>query len=198
MTAGHPIGLYCDFVRPAYADRDAGHDFDHIRRIIDRLPELAEGLDPPPVPHRLSFLATFHGLIGKITGDPEFRDRAVRFLTDLGWPEGEITTSFAALARHLSNPQTPEECMVHDANFFEVTGPFGIAKAFTVGGAHGQRYEQTLDIFAANLEALRFRTPAGQALYEPRKAYAAAFIQDLRGDLRAKPDDDVWRSDRSR
>ena len=188
MTLGDPISRYCDFVRPAYADRDAGHDFDHIRRIIDRLPELAEGLDPPPVPHRLSFLATFHGLIGKIAHHSEFRARAVCFLTDLGWPEGEIAASFAALARHLSDPQTAEEWMVHDANFFEVTGPFGIAKAFTVGGAHGQRYEQTLDIFAANLEALRFRTPAGRALYEPRKAYAAAFIQDLRRDLQARPD----------
>lgn len=186
MMLGAPIDRYCDFARPAYADRDPGHDFDHISRIIDRLPALADGLEPPPVPHRLHFLAAFHGLSGKIAGDPDFRRRTERFLTDLGWPQAEITASFAALARHVSDPQTAEERMVHDANLFEVTGPFGIAKAFTVGGARGQRYAQTLDIFAANLAALRFRTPAGRALYEPRKAYAAAFIEELRRDLTAK------------
>ena len=186
MMPGAPIDRYCDFARPAYADRDPGHGFDHIRRIIDRLPALGDGLDPPPVPHRLNFLAAFHGLSSTIARDLDFRGRTVRFLAGLGWPEGEITASFAALARHLSDPQTAEERMVHDANFFEVTGPFGIAKAFTVGGARGQRYEQTLEIFAANLEALRFRTPAGRALYEPRKAYAAAFIEDLRRDLQGK------------
>ena len=43
MMLGAPIDRYCDFVRPAYTDRDPGHDFDHICRIIDRLPELADG-----------------------------------------------------------------------------------------------------------------------------------------------------------
>ena len=72
---------------------------------------------------------------------------------------------------------------MHDANFFEVLGPFGIAKAFTVGGSRGQTYEQTADIFARNIVNVVFKTPAGIKLYEPRRLYAIDFLNKLRNEL---------------
>jgi len=174
---------YLDFVHPFYRDRDAGHDFRHIVRIFGRLDELCRELEPPPSTRKLFFLAAFHGLGQKLSNDVEFRQSATHFLENLGWGKDESTESFISLDRHLSNPITIEEMIVHDANFFEVTGAFGIAKAFTVGGSYAQTYEQTLEIFEANLDKLEFRTPVGRKDYEPRKEAARAFIANLRSDL---------------
>jgi hypothetical protein len=107
----------------------------------------------------------------------------VSFLEGLGWEQEDIDTMLSSLLTHLENPRTPEEMVVHDANYFEITGPFGIAKAFTVGGARGQTYEQTVDIFEGNLDHVVFRTPGGKRLSETRKAYAKEFLRKLRDEL---------------
>ncbi len=177
------IEAYCKFARPYYAQRDSGHDFRHILRIIDRLESLSAGFDPPPKRHNLCFLAAFHGLNRKIDSDHAFRKRAIIFLNDLGWTDSETKEAFKSLNRHLSAPETPEEMIVHDANFFEVTGPFGIAKAFTVGGHFGQSYERTLKIFKDNVKNLTFFTPTGQSLYEERRKYCTDFIERLQQEL---------------
>ena len=159
------IEIYKKFVRELYVDRDKGHDFSHIERIISRIDELSNGLDPSPTPHRLNFLACFHGLNKKLQENTNLRSRTIEFLLSIGWSQKEIEDIFLSLARHTTDPCTIEEMIVHDANFFEVLGPFGIAKAFTVGGARGQTYEQTADIFAMNIENVVFKTPAGIKLY---------------------------------
>lgn len=180
------IKPYYDFVRPYYCDRDAGHDFRHIARIFDRLEELSVGCVPEPKFHRLYFLAAFHGLVEKLRTDIEFRDQVDDLLRQLGWKNDEISDAFTALERHLSAPQTTEEMIVHDANFFEVTGRFGVAKAFTVGGNFNQTYERTLEIFEANLNKLVFRTPIGRSTYDARKDYARAFIEELRAEIKSR------------
>ena len=76
--------------------------------------------------------------------------------------------------------------IVHDANLFEVTGRFGIAKAFTVGGNFNQTYECTLEIFEDNLDKLVFRTPIGRSMYEVRKDYTRAFIEELRAEIKSR------------
>lgn len=177
------ISRYMTFARPLYVGKDVGHGFGHIEGIISRLDELTEGLTPPPSGPKLNFLACFHGLGDRIGSDQDLREKVTEFLLALGWARDDIEASFASLARHLSDPQTSEEMMVHDANYFEVTGALGVAKAFTVGGARGQTYRQTLTIFAANLDRVRFRTPTGKRLYEARKAYARAYLEELRQDL---------------
>ena len=69
--------------------------------------------------------------------------------------------------------------IVHDANFFEMTGRFGIAKAFTVGGNFNQTYECTLEIFEDNLDKLVFRTPIGRSMYEVEKITLAHSLKNL-------------------
>ena len=105
------------------------------------------------------------------------------FLRGLGWQQNGIDAMLSSLFSHLTDPQTSEEQVVHDANYFELTGPFGIAKAFTVGGAKGQSYEQTADIFQHNLDRVVFRTPAGQRQSAERLAYARDFLQRLKEEL---------------
>jgi hypothetical protein len=52
----------------------------------------------------------------------------------------------------------------HNANAVEVLGAFGIAKAFTTGGARGQSYEQTVELYEGFLDRATFVTPTGRAL----------------------------------
>ena len=178
------IDTYRGFVRPHYAGKDSAHDFQHIERIISRLDMLSEGFDPPPEPHKLFFLACFHGMRSKIRSDSQFRGETTEFLQSLGWTLSEIEDAVASLFRHTSNPQTTEEKMVADANMMGRLGAFGIAKAFTTGGARGQSFEETADIFEYNnLDKTEFLTPAGKRLTEEGVAYATAFLKRLRNEL---------------
>jgi hypothetical protein len=178
------LEAYLEFVRPRHGERDAAHDFRHIERIVARLEVLSEGVEPAPRRERLYFLACFHGLAGRMKSDEALRGETEAFLGGLGWSKEEIREGFDALDRHLKDPQTVEEEIVHDANFVELLGAFGIAKAFTVGGARGQSYEETADIFEHRyLEAVEFRTPAGRRLAEEGREYAREFLRRLRCEL---------------
>lgn len=173
--------VYAEFARRHYAAKDAAHDFRHIRRIIARLPSLSRGM--APAPHKLHFLAAFHGLGNRIRDDGALRTEVAAFLRSLQWSETDIEQMFASLLTHLSDPRTPEEMIVHDANYVEVVGAFGIAKAFTTGGARGQTYEATADIFEHNLSRVVFRTPEGKRLAEERRSYSQDFLERLRREL---------------
>lgn len=177
------IGPYIKFARLLYAGKDPGHDFRHIERIISRLDELSEGLNPAPIPHRLSFLACFHGLGPRICKESEFRESVVAFLEGLGWEKSEFEVMLSSLENHLKDPKTVEEMIVHDANYYEITGAFGIAKAFTVGGSHGQSYETSIERYQRFLRHTRFRTSFGKRNYEPRKSYAREFLSKLMDEL---------------
>lgn len=102
---------------------------------------------------------------------------------NLGWTNSEVEEGFRSLERHLKDPQTVEEEIVHDANYIELLGAFGIAKAFTTGGARGQSYEETAEIFEHRyLDKVEFRTPAGKRLSEEGWAYVKEFLKRLRSE----------------
>lgn len=178
------VDPYREFVRPHYADKDPAHDFQHIVRIIKRLDILSEGFDPPPMPHLLYFLACFHGMRNKVRFDNQFRDEMNEFLKSLDWSSDEIDNAVTSLFRHTSNPQTTEEKIVCDANMMGRLGAFGIAKAFTTGGARGQSLRESTDIFEYNnLDTTVFYTPAGQRMAEEGISYGKAFLTRLRSEL---------------
>jgi len=173
------IETYREFAKQHYPKKDSGHDFRHIERIISRLVMMSEGVTPPPKPHRLYFLACFHGMGRHIQDDAELRDKIHGFLRSLDWDESEIEAAFGSLLT--KDPKTPEELIVHDANFYEILGAFGVAKAFTTGGAFGQSYEETVDIFENRiLNRITFRTPAGRCLARERIAYTKEFLERLK------------------
>ncbi|MHB1629179.1 MAG: HD domain-containing protein, partial [Bacilli bacterium] len=82
------------------------------------------------------------------------------------------------------NPITAEEQIVHDANYIELLGAFGIAKAFTKGGAEGQTYEQTADIFEHQfLDVVEFKTPVGKQIASEKRTFTKEFLARLRAEL---------------
>ena len=175
---------YKRFAQDYYIDRDTAHDFRHIERIISRLDYLSQGVASPPNKALLYFLACFHGLAKNFSNDESFRDRVKHFLHDLEWAEAEIEEAFQSLERHLDNPQTVEEAIVHDANYIELLGAFGIAKAFTTGGARKQTYEETADIFEYQyLDKVAFLTPMGKQIAKEKRAYTKEFLKQLRSEL---------------
>jgi hypothetical protein len=137
---------YGDFARLYYGARDPAHDFRHIERMVGRLSMLSDGLQGVR-PHFLHFLTAFHGLWLFWNDDPKFRARAISFLQELGWGEPEIEEAAVCLERHLKDPQTVEEKVVHDANYMELLGAFGIAKAFdnAPDAAVGRTYKIKID-----------------------------------------------------
>ena len=183
MAPVDSIERYLEFALPLYETRDSAHNADHIRRITARLDELSDGVKPAPRRSVLYFLACFHGLGGRLTQDAQFEGQVRQFLTRLGWSTQEITEAFLLLERHCIDPQTSEERIVHDANYVEVLGAFGVAKAFTKGGAECQSYEQTIEIFERNLHRVEFRTPRGAELAKRRRQYAQSFLDQLRSEL---------------
>ena len=166
---------FAELARPRYDGKDTAHDWDHIRRILGRVDWLSEGL-PQLDLRRLRFLACFHGLATLIDDDDNFRAEVVQMLRSSGWSDSEISEGLTSLQRHGHDPQSPEEMVVHDANAVEVVGAFGIAKAFTKGGAEGQSYEDTVRIYSANLAQLRFFTPKGQEIHRERAEFARDFL----------------------
>ncbi|MGF1588267.1 MAG: hypothetical protein ACFCU7_03315 [Pleurocapsa sp.] len=178
------IEPYKKFAQSYYANKDSAHDFRHIERIIDCLDFFAQELPRSPNKALLYFIACFHGLEKNLRHDRTFRDQAIGFLQELEWTKAEIEQAFQGLERHLSHPQTIEEKIVHDANYVELLGAFGIAKAFTTGGAYQQTYEETADIFEHQyLDRIKFVTPIGKRLAQEKKAYTKKFLQQLRSEL---------------
>ncbi|MEY9967547.1 uncharacterized protein ABIA33_005618 [Streptacidiphilus sp. MAP12-16] len=171
---------YATEARPHYAGKDPAHDFVHVERILARVELLAEG--EAPRRELLYFIACFHGLIPEL-GDTAFRRGTSGFLAGIGWSPGEVAEGIHALERHLTAPVSLEEMLVHDANYWEAIGAFGIAKAFTTGGARGQRIEETLRLARGFVERAVFRTPRAQQLAPARRAYAHAFLDDLEREL---------------
>ncbi|AXI77310.1 HD domain-containing protein [Peterkaempfera bronchialis] len=167
---------------PLYAEKDVAHGVEHIQRILKRLEPLTVGQQLQLRWDLLYFLACFHGVADRMA-EPGVRRMVKQLLTGLGWSDREITEGLAALARHLVDPHTSEENVVHDANYLEAVGALGIAKAFTTGGARGQSYERTLEIARRNLDRPVFRTTIGRRLAAERRAYAHDFLDRLAREL---------------
>lgn len=184
MKLQQQVEPYKKFVHHRYAERDTAHNFRHIERIIDRLNLLSQEVPESPNKPLLCFIACFHGMEKNLRKDELFRQQVKCFLHDLEWAEAEIERAFQALARHLSDPQTIDEKIVHDANYLELLGAFGIAKAFTTGGARKQTYEETCDIFEYQyLDKIVFVTPIGKRIAQEKRTYTKEFIKQLRSEL---------------
>ena len=163
--------------------KDTAHDFRHIERIIGRLDLLSSEISSVPNKPLLYFIACFHGLKANLN-NKLFQKEVVRFLQNLEWTEIEVKQAFQSLDRHLENPQIVEEKIVHDANYIELLGAFGIAKAFTTGGAKKQTYEQTADIFEDQyLDKVEFLTPVGKRMAKEKRTYTKEFMKQLRKEL---------------
>jgi uncharacterized protein len=183
VVSRYQLAPYKEFAKPYYADMDSAHDFAHIERILDWLGTLSKETRQPPRLDHLYFLACFHGLEKRLNTDHGFREQVTSFLHGLAWTKTEVEEILLSLSRHFTDPKTVEEEIIHDANYIELLGAFGIAKAFTTGGARGQTIEQSAEIFEHQfLKRIKFRTPIGKRLAEGGRTYARRFLKRLRAE----------------
>ena len=146
-----------------------------------RLDDLSAGISPAPRRRLLHFLACLHGLGTRVREDAAFAAEVRSLLLRRGWSAAEAEEAMESLERHLRAPQSVEEEIVHDANYVELLGAYGVAKAFLTGGARGQSLEETVGIFEAQyLDRVHFRTPRGAELAREGREYAKRFLERLR------------------
>lgn len=178
------LSEYCKFVKPLYFGKDAAHNFDHIERMIKRVDLIKKDYEPIINSELLWFLTCFHGLKSTLNESETIRRKCISFLEGLGWASNDILTGFDCLNRHLNNPVTIEEKIVHDANFIELLGAFGIAKAFTTGGANNQTYTQTIKIYEEEyLDRIKFQTEKGKEVAREGRTYAKNFLNRLKQEI---------------
>jgi uncharacterized protein len=178
------IQAYINFVKPHYEDKDPGHDFDHIKRIISRIPELENEVASEPDKSKLWFLACFHGLDKKLSGDRDFKEQTTNFLLSLSWDKKEIDILYKSLSEHMVNPATIEEKIICDANNLDLLGAIGIAKAFTTGGVKRQLFLETIEIFEKRyLDQAVFQTPVGKRIFKKQLNYVKEFLLKLKKEL---------------
>lgn len=177
------LELYKQFARPHYLHKKPPHNFAHIERILAQMEFLTQGL-PEPRCHRLYFLACFHGLDGRLQADGRFREAIRAFLLWLEWDEEEIEEIFVCLQRHLKNPQSVEEKLVHDADSLERLGAWAIAESFTAGGTREQSVEETIqNLMRSQQTEIDFHTPAGRHLAAKRQRFMRTFLEELRAEI---------------
>lgn len=174
-------GPYLDAALTFYDGKDVAHGRQHVLRLCDRVLLLVPSGTDVDLPY-LWFLVAFHGLVDALR-EPSFAAGTQAALERLGWDKPSAQKAMEGLRRHTTHPQRLEEKLVHDANLLEVLGAFGVAKAFTRGGADGQTYDETLDIYEQNLEKARFATDVGRKKAELGRSYGRAFIRQLRAEL---------------
>ena len=178
------INDYLEYAKPLYSEKDVAHNFEHIERMIKRIKFLGIGYEEQIKPELLWFLTCFHGLNSTFNDFSSKKQHCIDFLMEKGWSNNDISIGFECLNRHLNDPITLEEQIVHDANFIELLGAFGIAKAFTTGGSHGQSYYETIRIYEEEyLDNVIFHTERGKELAVEGKEYAKSFLSRLKQEL---------------
>lgn len=179
------IMSYKDYVKKHYETKDVAHDFEHIERIINTTKRIvAYGVDKDIDYPLLTFLQCFHGLNPKLEADSRFKEKTIGFLLEKGWVAREISNAFESLNRHCKLPQRIEEEIVHDANFIEVVGYFGLARAFNSAGARGQSVEEIMQILKSHYyDKVECKTPYGKIVYKERKELAESFLNALKEEI---------------
>jgi hypothetical protein len=151
-------------VKPLYAKKDSMHNYHHIMRIKKKLTFLKRDYEKIDT-KRLNFLLYFHGL-------KDWVEKNKKKILDLGFDERDISL----LKRHIKNPKTKEEKLVHDANLLENVGKFGIQKSLIVGKKLGRTRKETIDFLKKSIDKVNFYTPTGKILGRKRIRIVEKFI----------------------
>jgi uncharacterized protein len=137
--------LNVEQVREYYEDADPAHDFDHVLRVLALAERIgaAEGADMDILRPAV--------LLHDIGRPEELRDgschaevgaeKARAILSD--WPADKVEAISHAISAHRFRndlqPQTLEAQILFDADKLDSIGAIGVARAYVVGGLHGQR-----------------------------------------------------------
>jgi hypothetical protein len=171
-----------DFVRPLSVGLDGVTNFGYVERRLKISEDFFErgretGDTAEANSDRLFLLCMFAGLP---TGRRITRDnREGLLLRSLHLPLEEIRILVSSLSRIESDPQSPEEKIVHDAMLLESVGAYGVTQLLVAGSRERMTLEEMAREIAERMAAARFATPAGHRLAADRVAFATLFAQKL-------------------
>jgi hypothetical protein len=171
-----------DFVRPLSVGIDGVTNFGFVERrskISEDFFERGRGTGDTAAANsdRLFLLCMFAGLptARRITHD----SREDLLLRSLRIPFEEIRILVSSLSRIESDPESPEERIVHDAMLLESVGAYGVTQLLVAGARERMTpAEMALEI-AEKMSAARFATEAGRRLAADRVAFATLFARKL-------------------
>ncbi|WP_420585643.1 HD domain-containing protein [Ruegeria sp.] len=139
-------------------ETDPAHDLAHLDRVWVNAQAIADDQTDMPVLLAASYL---HDLVNLSKDDPE-RHLASRrsaresepILAKLGYFPDQIRAIQHAIEAHSFSanitPESPEACILRDADRLDALGAIGIARNFSVSGALGRSLYDPADPFAAH------------------------------------------------
>ncbi len=170
-----------DFVRPLYAGVDGEQTFARVVRLEARVARLRGG--EPVDETALELLVLFHGAAARL-GSLGRHGRIALFLRGLGLQDELSERVRAGLARLREAPESFEERLLCDALLLERAGIRAVAESLLEAGRSRRSLQRVLSALDPGPPAERYRTEAGAALGEERRAAAEAWIEALRRELR--------------
>ncbi|MCU0709859.1 MAG: HD domain-containing protein [Pirellula sp.] len=213
----HPIEA---FVAKELSQADSGHGIEHVRRVVQNALGLAVGTEA-----RLQVLlpaAWLHDCVVVAKNSPQRKmasrlaaQRAVEFLTEVGYPHEWLPAIQHCIAAHSFSAQIPcetlEARLLQDADRLEALGAIGLARCLMTGGAMRQRLmdpdepfpsrrvpddtRQSMDHFFCKLLGLHgtMQTGSGRREAVRRTRFLVGFLRELGVEL-GVPKEDVERS----
>jgi uncharacterized protein len=202
-----------DEARKLYEQSGAGHDFDHVRRVVALSQRIgaSEGADLRVV----TTAALLHD-IGESQGRSMHHLRSAELAREIlrEHPEAFVDAVAHAIQAHRFRaepaPQTLEAQVVYDADKLDAIGAIGVARVFAYAGEHGTPLWRRpwRDILADGGDAVsqpkslgaeytpvhefvykldripeRLYTTTGRAIAEERRAFMRAFFDRLDADI---------------
>jgi hypothetical protein len=169
------------YVRPIAVGLDGVTCFGDAERVV----RAAERIAAPVGPFDrdlLYLLAMFSGQ-EKWVSRMGHRSRTEIFLASLPVSPSAIRTLFRGLSRFDTDPQTPEEEVVHDAVRLEGMGATGIARRLLEGYRERQSFLEMADAIE-EAAAQPLRTESGRSLAQPRRETMRVYAARLREEYR--------------
>nr|WP_255732839.1 HD domain-containing protein [Ruegeria sp. Ofav3-42] len=147
-------------------ETDPAHDLAHLDRVWVNAQAIADDQTDMPVLMAASYL---HDLVNLSKDDPERHlasrrsaEESESILAKIGYSTELIQEIKHAIEAHSFSanitPETPEACILRDADRLDALGAIGVARNFSVSGALGRSLYDPADPFAANrpLDDLHF------------------------------------------
>jgi uncharacterized protein len=130
-----PLDALIERVRPLYEEKDPGHRFDHIQRIMSFCNTVGEELGADL--DLLLRAAVIHGVKDK--------SQLVETLGD------DFDRIVGIAEYHSGEPELLEEKILWDANIIDSLGAIGLTRSFIFVGYNDQGLEETIRIIRKNM-----------------------------------------------
>lgn len=165
------------FVRPLYAGLDGEETFSRVARVRSRVDRIDQGAEIDSTVLELMIL--LHGVTSRL-GSLGRNGRLDLFLRNLGLSESVSRRVRIGLGRVVTEPQTAEEMLVHDAMLLEEAGVGAAARRLMHAGRRRVPLGRALARLDPGPPSARYKTSGGAAEGAERRRCAVEWIESLR------------------